>query len=338
MFNPYAKNKIYITSFDNNNKKETFDVSSLVDSVQISTVFRGQPGKMTFTIQKDPNDILNIYNGSIVQFMRDDKGIFYGYVFSMGTDATETYKIVAYDQMRYLKNNETIYLSDKTVSDNFATLCERHQLKYKIVTPSSFIAPPKPFQEKTLFSILEDQIERADVAEKKQYFIRDNFGTLEFNELSNCKTDIVLGEKSLLSSYQFEISIDKDTYNQIKVLRGNKKTGKDESYIEKDSTTINRWGFLQKVVRADENQNEAQLKKLAQDLIKLHNRETRTLRLSALGEDSVIAGTGIQVNIPQLRTTTTNNDKVEYLNMWVVGATHNYNKSMHTMDLEVAIP
>lgn len=340
MFNPYAKNEVYITSFDKNNKAETFDISSLVDGIQTSTTFKGQAGKMTFTIQKDLNDILNIYNGSIVQFIRDGKGIFYGYVFSMGTDASETYKITAYDQMRYLKNQETIYLENKSVSDVFVMLCKKHQIpKFKVITPTKYIAPKKVYNHQTLFSILDDQMMRADIAEKKQYFLRDNFGVLEFNELANCKTDIILGEKSLLSSYQFEISIDKDTYNQVKVMKPNKKTKKWETYIEKDSTTIKRWGFLQKVEMADEHQNEAQLKKLAQDLIKLHNRETRTLRLSALGVDEIVAGSGISVNIPKLRTTTTSKDnKVEYLDMWVVGATHSYNKGMHTMDLEVAIP
>lgn len=334
-YNPYAKQELLVTSLNQNDQRESFDISTLVSGITYTTCFKGQPSKLTFTCQQDPNNILNLHNGSIVQFKRDDVGIFYGYIFNMGTDATDTYRVVCYDQMRYLKNEITTYLAGKTVSDNFIKLCQENQLNnYKVVTPTSFVAPSKVYSKKSIFNILEEQMTRADINDKKQYFIRDNFGVLEFTELSNCMTDLVIGEGSLLTSYQFDISIDKDTYNQVKVMKKNTKTNKWDSYIEKDSGTQKRWGLLQMIREADENQNEAQLKKLAQDLIKLHNRETRTLKLSALGVDGINAGSGINVYIPKLRVGT----EEKYLKMWVVGATHRYDKDHHTMELEVAIP
>lgn len=331
-FNPYAKNLITCTSIDTG---KTYDISSLVGDIQYTTILGGQPGKLVFTLQKDPKGILNIQNGSIVQFIRDGEGVFYGYVFTMGTDATDVYKVTCFDQLRYLKNEETILTTGQTVSEVFEKLCVLHQIRnYKVVTPTSFVCPSYLHDKKSLYQILEHQIMQANIHDKKQYFIRDNFGTLEFNEIGNCKTDVVIGDKSLLMSYQFEISIDKDSYNQIKIVKDNKTTKKREVYQVLDSTTQKRWGLLQKLVKADENQNSAQIELLANNLLRLHNRETRSLKLSALGVQGINAGSGFSVNIPKLRPSDSN----EYLDMWAVSATHNFKKDFHTMDLEVFIP
>ena len=78
-FNPHAINQIYVTSFDSKGNKHTYDISSLVDSIQHSTVLEGQAGKLTFQMQKNPEENkLIIYNGSIIQFYRDKVGIFFG--------------------------------------------------------------------------------------------------------------------------------------------------------------------------------------------------------------------------------------------------------------------
>lgn len=347
-FNPCAINQVFVESLTDNNEKKIFDISDLVSSLQYSTFLEGQPSKLTFTLQKDPSGKLSIHNGSKIQFRRDSKGIFLGYVFNMGTDATETYKITAYDQMRYLKNEDTRLVANISVSNLFKKICDDFQLKNnKVVVPCDFICPKKVYEGQTLFSILNDQIQKANLdankentpaKDRKYYFIRDNFGTLEFTSISALKSNIMLGETSLLSSYQFEISIDKNTNNQIKLVQ-KYKTGESENikpYIVKDSGTQKVWGILQKVKSVDENMNKGQVEDLGKKYLKQMNRETRTLKLSALGVDGITSGVGIKVDIPHLRT---NKDgKAEFIDMWVVSATHNYNKDMHTMELDVAIP
>ena len=170
--------------------------------------------------------------------------------------------------------------------------------------------------------------------------MRDNFGVLELNELGNCKTDLVIGEQSLLSSYQFSISIDKNTYNKILLV---KKDGQTDSYVTKvvqDSGTQKLWGILQKVVNIDEKMTIAEMLDYGTKYRDNYNRESRSFKISALGDDSIRAGSGIKVNIPRLQTLKFIDGKQtdEYLEMWVLGATHNFNKDMHTMELDIAIP
>lgn len=336
-FNPYVINQVFVTNHDG----KTFDISDLVDGIQYSTILEGQPSKLTFTLQKDPNGALKIQNGNLIQFRRDGKGIFKGYIFDMGTDATETFKVTAYDQMRYLQNETTTCIKNSPVSDVFINLCKNNgipQNNLKVVVHCDFVCPKKVYEGQSLFTILKDQITKANIASggKKYWFIRDNFGVLELNELGNCKTDLVIGEKSLLSSYQFSISIDKNTYNRFKII----KKDAPNAYVVEDSGTQKLWGVLQKVINAEENMNKAQMTELGNQYLIRYNKETRTLKLSALGDDNVRGGTGIRVNIPQLQTykIVDNKQTTEFLDMWVLGATHNFKKDMHTMELDIAIP
>ena len=87
-------------------KKETLiDVSTLAGNIVHTTSMTDNPGKLTFFVQKDPKEIVkSISNGDKVFFKRDGYGLFCGYVFSVGMDATEVFKITAYDSLRYLKN------------------------------------------------------------------------------------------------------------------------------------------------------------------------------------------------------------------------------------------
>lgn len=337
-FNPHAINQVFVT---NNLSGKTYDISDLVDGIQYTTLLEGQPSKLTFTMQKNPTDTFSLQNGNLIQFYRDGKGIFKGYVFDLGTDATETFKVTAYDQMRYLQNETTTCIKNSPVSDVFVNLCKNNGIpasNLKVVAPCDFVCPKKIYEGQSLYTILKDQITKANIASggKKYWFIRDNFGVLELNELGNCKTDLVIGEKSLLSSYQFSISIDKNTYNRFKII----KKDAPNAYVVEDSGTQKIWGMLQKVINAEENMNKAQMTKLGNQYLIRYNRETRTLKLSALGDDDVRGGTGVKINIPQLQTykIVDNKQTTEFLDMWVLGATHNFKKDMHTMELDIAIP
>lgn len=314
------------------------DISTLAGNIQHNTSMLDNPEKLTFYVQKDRNEVLKtIRNGDMVIFKNNGYGLFKGYVFSVGTDATQVFKITAYNQTRYLKNEETILLKNLTVSQIFEKLCIEHKLNYKVITPIDYIPPAKIYQNKTLYSIMRECLSLAENDSAKKgtpvkYMIRDNFGVLELLSIENLKTNIVIGRESLLSSYQFETSIDKGTYTQIKVVKKTNKSKKENNpkntqvYIQKDTPSQVQWGILQKVVEADENMNEAQATQLAQNWLKVTCRETKTLSLSALGLFGMNAGVGFRLQVPELSAN---------LDMYILEATHNYQNRFHTMDLSV---
>lgn len=312
----------------NSNTGAVYDVTTLAGNIQYTTDLSGQPGKFTFSLQQDPNNILEISSGSIVSFAADKKGIFFGYVFIMGTDATGIYKITAYDQMRYLKNQETMYTENASASKIFEDVCTFAGLQYSVITPTSWIVPEYFHDKKSLYQIIENGITNTNINDKKQYFIKDDFGTLLFTEIGEYKTNLIIGDRSLLTDYKYEISIDKDTYNTVKITKDNEETGKRDVWIEYDSSTKKRWGKLQYLFAAGKDDNEAEIKQFAQNVLKAKNRETKTMKLNALGVRELVAGTGFLLQIDKLNIK-------QY--MWITAATHNYEKDFHTMSLDVFI-
>ena len=328
-----------------------YDITKAAGNIQHQTQLGGQPGKLTFSVQQDPSNTLQIVCGSIARFSVDGEGVFYGYVFTMSTDESGAYKITAYDQMRYLKNEEVYATSNMTASQIFELVCRDvypglrvsangdtyvpPSLPYKIVVPSTFIVPAYFHDRKTLYSIIEYAIDRTNIAEgekpagqQKSFYIKDKFGVLQFTELGQELTNLVIGDKSLLTGFQYEISIDKNTYNSVVIVRDNETTGKRDVWSAFDSSTQRQWGKLQTVQEADKDMNEAQIKALANNLMKLRNRETKTMKLNALGHKDIVAGAGFFFELERLGIKQ---------RMWVTSATHNYDKDTHTMSLDVYI-
>lgn len=309
----------------------SYDIVELAGRITHQTTLSGQPGKLTVTLQQDPNEILELATGSILTFIVDGYGVFYGYIFTMGTDATGTYQITAYDQMRYLQNQETYTTRGMTADEIFMRVCKDANLtRFRVVTPSNFIVPLYRHPNKSFYSIIQYGIDRAiiDADGAAYYFIKDKFGELLFTELNEEKTGIIIGDTSLLTSYQYEISIDKDTYNTVKVTRDNEATGKREIWGKFDSENQRKWGLLQLVIEADKDSNEAQMREKAEKVLDLKNRETKTMKLTALGQKELVAGSGFIFSLDKLGIKK---------NMWITSATHYYEDDNHTMTLEVFI-
>lgn len=312
----------------NSNNGKVYDISNITEQIQVTSSIEGEAGKLTCVLQKDPNNILQIANGSIVSFKVDGKGFFFGYIFKMGTDADSNYEITCYDQMRYLKNNEIYTTKNMTASDIFKKVCKDNKIKYKVKISTKYKPKPYLHDKQTLYQIIERGMKLANINDKKQYFVKDEFGTLIWSELGIEKTNVQLGENSMVTQYKYERSIDDDTYNQVKLYRDNEKTGKRDVWIVKDSNTIKKWGLLQYLEKVDDDVNAAQIKQTAKNVLKLKNKETQTLKLSAEGIKELTAGKGIKFVL-----------KRENINkwMWIVSATHTFTKYTHTMELEVAI-
>lgn len=312
----------------NSNTGKIYDISQVAEQVQISQTLDGDAGKLTCILQKDPNNQLQIANGSIISFIVNGTGFFFGYVFKIGTDADQNYKITCYDQMRYLKNSDVYTTANMTSSQIFEKICQDYSLNYTVKVPSYYIPQPYVHDGKTLYTIIKRGIDLADIAENAQYFIADRFGTLTWSEYSYEKTNIQLGGGSLMTSYQYEKSIDDDTYNQVKMYRDNQDTGKRDIWIVRDGDNIIKWGMLQFLKKADDDANAGQIRETAENYLKVKNRETETLKLEAEGILELTVGKGIKFVLPREGI-----DKW----LWIKSSTHTFTKYSHTMDLELEV-
>lgn len=319
------KLELYLQNSENGN---VYNISDIAETITVTTQLEGEAGKLTCTLQKDPNNILQIANGSIISFIVDGKGVFFGNVFKISTDETENYKITAYDQLRYLKYSDILATSNTTASNIFAKICNSYNLKYNIKVPTNYVPEAYLHSNKTLYKIIKRGMDLASLYDNARYFIRDDFGTLIWSELSYEKTNIQLGDNSYTTDYSYEKSIDNDVYNQVKLYRDNKETGKRDVWIVKDSDNIKKWGILQYLKKADEQENEAKIKAEAENYLKIKNRQKETLKIKSDGILECKVGCGIRFVLPR-----ENIDKW----MWIISATHTFTKYSHTMELGVEV-
>ena len=115
----------------------------------------------------------------------------------------------------------------------------------------------------------------------------------------------IIGNRSLLTDYTFKSDIDSDTYNQIKLVRPNKETGQGDVYIFNDSSTISKWGLLQKYEKVDENLNEAQISEQGNIMMAYYDRVLKDVSVDCIGIPGLRAGGMVTLkirDIPELRS------------------------------------
>lgn len=80
---------------------------------------------------------------------------------------------------------------------------------------------------------------------KQMCYIKDVAGSIVMRNIASSIVSLQIAEGQNLVDYTHERSIDTDTYNQIKLVRDNKSSGKRDVFLSRDSSTIQRWGLLQ---------------------------------------------------------------------------------------------
>lgn len=308
-----------------------YDLSNIAKSVSTSKPLDSSAGKCSFSIDTNKNKI-RIPMGSTVSLTVTEsgkkKGKFFGYVFTSEPNGNEV-AITAYDQLRYLKNNESYVLTGTTMEKLIRTIGRDFQLRLGTIEGVGYILPERVEDNKALGDIIQRAIDFTLQGTGRQYIIRDEFGYLCCRNVANLVTNLVVGDVSLLKNYNYKESIDSDVYNSVKLYKDNEDTGKREIYIAMDSNNMKRWGKLQLFQSVDENVTDAQAREKAQQLLSLYNKIDRTLKLSCKGCIDLEPGSGIYLEITDIPGVTFNQAAL------ITKIEDTYENGIHNMDLEV---
>ena len=312
----------------------TFDVSDVVSDMTITTYLEDNPGKLEFTILA--TGPLAFWEGATVSVVLDGYNMFKGFVFKKSRDQdVKKVKVTCYDQLRYLKNKDSRVFEGVTSNQIFEQLCKDFVLKHRTVDKSSYICAPRSEDATSLYDMIKNALHDTQANTGQWYFIRDNFGTLEHLNINSCLRPEVLGDKSFVTGFDYETSIDDDVYNQIKLYRDNDTTGKREVFIVNDTINggqkIKRWGILQLYEKIDENYNIAQIESRALQMLKYYCDTRRSLSLSCLGIKEFFAGCIFKCKIEDLGDLSLNS----YL--LVTECTHNITNEQHTMSIKTEV-
>lgn len=291
------------------------------EGITWETERKGVPGKLTFNVLKD--DVIDFTEGNLVKMAVDSKNVFYGYIFTKKRDKDGLIAVTAYDQLRYLKNKDALWYTNKSAADVVKMLAADFKLKVGEIEDTAYVIPKRNEENVTLFDIIQNALDLTVLNKKKLYVLYDDFGQLMLKDVESMKLDLLI-DGDTAENYNYTSSIDSSTYNRIRLYYDNKDTGKRELYITLDSSTQLQWGILQYCESIEEKCNG---KAKADALLQLYNRKTRNLSIdNAFGDTRVRAGNSIGVQL-DLGDITVNNY------MLVEKAKHIFNNKEHLMNL-----
>ena len=162
----------------------------------------------------------------------------------------------------------------------------------------------------------------------KIYVFYDDGNGLALTEAASMISNVMIGERSLLTEYEYKTDIDEQTYNSVKLARPNEETGRWEVVIVEDSANIGQWGLLQLYQTVDGDVNDAQMKAQAEASLAYYNRRMRTVKVNALGVPGLRAGQMVLMKVPGLGDI--NLDQYVLLEK----VTHTWENDVHTMEFE----
>lgn len=267
-------------------------------SVTWSTDRKGSPGQLNFTVVKnnsvisDEYDELDFTEGDHVIMKLDEVDVFYGFVFTKKRNKQGTISVTAYDQLRYLKNKDTYVYENKTASEFVRMIATDFHLNTGVIEDTKYKIPSRVEDNTSLFDMIQNALDLTLQSQKKMFVLYDDYGKITLKNIENMKVDVLICEETA-EDYDYSSSIDSNTYNKVKLMYDNEKSGEREVYIAKHTENMNRWGVLQYFEKLKENEN-GQLK--ADALLSLYNSKTRNLSVkNAFGDIRVRAGSLIPV-------------------------------------------
>ncbi|AFL99531.1 Phage late control gene D protein (GPD) [Desulfitobacterium dehalogenans ATCC 51507] len=321
-----------LTVFIDKKDGNVWNISQLVADVTWKTSRIGKAGSLSFTLIKnspDQDQSFSYANGDIVYVqMKDGTKVFYGYIFSIDGGKDEAVKITCYDQLRYLMASDTYVLANVTASEVVKQIATDFKLKLGRIDDTEYRIPTMSEDNQKLMDIICKALDITLINSGKNYVFFDDFGTLTVRNIEDLKLDFIIGDNSLMTDYSHKVSIDEDTYNRIKLYRDNEDTGMRDTYITQHSGNMAKWGVLQLSQSVDEKMNDAQISEMIDTLIAIKNKETRILKIEAIGDIRVRAGRYVQIIIEEYGI------NQPFL---VDECTHNFDGVNYTMTLDLRV-
>ena len=299
----------------------TIYLPAMEDGVVWDTERKGSPGRLSFSVVKDAG--LNFQEGNPVSFRQDGKDVFYGFVFTKRRDKGGLIQVTAYDQLRYLKNKDTVREVGVKASDLLKMLAADFRLQCGVVEDTGYTIESIAEDDQSLFDIILSALDETVQATGKLFVLYDDFGRLCLRNIANMKREFLV-DRDVSEDIDYSSSIDSQTYNKIKLAYENSDTGKRDVFIAQDGEAMNHWGVLQYY---ESVQTETGAAQKADALLKLYNRKTRTLTVrGVLGDVSVRAGTLVPVSLHL-------GDIVANTFMLAEKVKHTFRENAHVMDL-----
>lgn len=323
--------------------EQIVDIGSVCEDIKLNFELEGNAGSMEMSYL--PKQRVDLQEGDCIAVKVNGTNMFHGWVFKKEITAFGSVKLKVYDVKRYLAYKDVDITGNETIDQFFTRICTVMNIKHKVVHKSNFIIPTKIHDGETYNNMIQYAIDQTFIGtDGEQWFcVRANGDTLELIDCRQQLTDILIGDKRLMTDFQFSSDIE-DTYTKFKIQR---EVASDEqkqiSEIDKillrtqkvqiNKENLERWGTLQYYEKKDAKWTDAQLDEYLKHVMAVKGRKTRTLSISCLGDVNCIPGNVITLDIHDLKDENIANMKFAL----ITGANHTISHNLHTMELTMEI-
>lgn len=276
----------------------------VVREIEFTTNRMDSPGKLKFTCLEDGP--IGIPEGSSVEYLVNGMKLFKGFVFTIERTRDGETSYTAYDQLRYLKSNASYSLDNMSFEQILTRIAGDFGLTVGTLEKTGYVFPTFLKEDEDCLNIIFDALSETIVQTGKIFILYDKAGELTLVEAKNWFTNTMVGDGSLVTDYTYKRDIDSDTYNRVKLVRKNEKSGRTDVYVHEDTDTIKKWGLLQ-----------------------YYNRVLQTLKLEAIGIPEIRAGMILPVKIGDIE------DLAVSRLLLAEKVTQKWEGEDHTMQIEV---
>lgn len=303
-----------------------WNIANSVTTATWETNRTGTPGVFKFTLMKSGD--IDFSEGDPVRFSVDGQLQFFGWVFTKEKDRWGEINVTCYDRLRYLKASASYAFYGQSAGQIIRKIAADFQLSVGAIDDTGYAIPSYIQDNKTCLDIIGGAVQQTLLNTGKVFVFFDDGNGLALREAGKMISDVVIGEKSLLTDYKYKTDIDQQTYNSVKLVRPNKTTGRVDAFEAIDSATISEWGLLRLYQTIDENVNDAQAKSQVQTTLKYYDRRMRTMHISSIGVPGLRAGQMVLMKIPGLGDI--NLDQYVMLEK----VSHTWENDKHTMEFD----
>lgn len=305
------------------NNFKTLLTVPVLDGAELTWEREEQPGCFKFTTIPDKGFPFTEGNG--VWVIVNGKRVFYGFIFSKKRNKKQQIEVTVYDQIRYLKNTDILVYEDKTTGELIKMIANDYKLRCGTLENTGFKYSAAE-DEITLYQMIQNSLDQTTLNTGKTFVFYDRVGKLTLQNVAKMKVNWVISEDTA-ENFDYESSIDKDVYNQIKIVYKD-SNGLATIYPARHPLSQNKWGVLQTVEEIPWTfEPLARLKEKV--LLNYYNRKRRTLSVTGvIGNISVRAGCLVPVIL--------NLGDIKVQNWMLVSkVVHKFSNNSHWMDLDL---
>ncbi|MGM9552550.1 MAG: hypothetical protein ACI3XA_09885 [Clostridia bacterium] len=248
--------------------------------------------KFKFTVLKD--NVVSFNQGDAVSVKFGSEGIFFGYVFSKSRDKDGLIDVVAYDQMRYMKNKVCYQRGFMSLEETVRTIAKKNDLNIGDVDPCKVMLSPMASQSVSLLDVVAKGCNDVRKNSGERYIVFDDFGYLALKNEDNLVTDVLI-DASQAENYVYTDTIDSGVYNKIQLYVNSSRMGAVIIMEDSDEESMNKWGTLVLSKRLDGGNYNTSIVKNMLDEYNHINREI--VLMGVRGNSKLIPGSSVYVRL-----------------------------------------